>query len=76
MYREKKGFSIPLSKWLRDELKPIFEKQVLTDNSFSSTYLNSDVVRRIWGQHQKSERDFAFELWAILMFEVWGRHWS
>ncbi|VFQ44336.1 asparagine synthase (glutamine-hydrolyzing) [Desulfoluna butyratoxydans] len=75
MYREKKGFSIPLSSWVKNDLKSVFEDTVLSKNSFCGDYLNEKAVKRLWGQHQKGQRDFAFEIWAILVFELWGRRW-
>lgn len=75
LYREKKGFSIPLSSWLKTDLSPLFEDTVLARESVCSDYLDGDVVGRLWGEHQKGQRDFAYELWAILFFELWGRRW-
>ena len=70
LYRKKMGFSIPLSSWLRDDLKIIFEERVL-HNIQISALLNMDIVREMWKQHLSGMRDWGAELWAVLFFAVW-----
>jgi len=75
LYREKMGFSIPLSRWLRNELRETFEVNLLNGDSFIQTYLNRDVIKRMWEGHLTGKNDFGTELWAILFFEKWCRCW-
>lgn len=75
LFRNKMGFSIPLSKWLKTDLKPIFERQVFSKNGYSKAFVNIDVVRNMWQLHLGGKFDFASELWAVLFFETWARKW-
>lgn len=75
LYRKKMGFSIPLSQWLRTELKPVFENKVLSGNGFSLNYLDKDAVENLWTHHLSGRSDYGFELWSILFLEEWGRRW-
>ncbi|MCK5346872.1 MAG: asparagine synthetase B, partial [Candidatus Heimdallarchaeota archaeon] len=75
LYRSKMGFSIPLSKWFKNELKPVFEDTVLSTTSLSAQYLNIATVKQIWQEHQAGNRERSPELWSILFFEKWLRKW-
>ncbi len=71
LYRKKMGFSIPLSQWLRNELKGFFGERVFNSSTESTSFFDMKTVRRIWQQHQSGSRDWGPELWAILFFDVW-----
>ena len=73
LYRKKMGFSIPLARWFRDGLKTAFEQRVLAKDAFVHNLLQPAGVRDMWQQHQSGVRDYAYELWAILVLESWGR---
>ena len=75
LYRSKMGFSIPLSKWFKNELKPVFEDTVLGTTSLSAQHLNITTVKQIWQEHQAGNRERSPELWSILFFEKWLREW-
>ena len=72
LYRQKMGFSIPLAKWFRGELKPVFEERVLSKNSFVQNYFNTDTIRKMWSEHQTGIKDYSTHLWTILILEAWG----
>lgn len=71
LYRKKMGFSIPLSKWLRKDLKELFEDTVLSGNSNLGNYIDISFVRDMWRKHQSRLSDHAAELWAVLVFSKW-----
>lgn len=59
--RPKKGFSVPLRYWFRNELKNIvYEKINTLDDRFNKQYL-----LKIFNEHQKG-RNFEYVLWNIL----------
>ncbi len=71
MERPKKGFSIPISKWLADrQLREWAEALLNKDKIRQQGILDPEVVERIW-------RDFTdrgiyrIQLWYILMFQEW-----
>lgn len=76
LYRDKMGFSIPLSKWLRDDLRQLFEINVLQSDGFINSYLDISSVKNLWKKHLTGSHDYSFELWAILFLESWARSWS
>ena len=74
LYRNKMGFSIPLSKWLRGDLYEMFCENVFR-NDVVNEYLNIDTIEHMWKRHQNKLSNFEGELWSILFFGVWAKKW-
>jgi asparagine synthase (glutamine-hydrolysing) len=72
LHRRKMGFSLPLARWFRGELKGSFEARVLRKDAFVAELFDQAPIRRWWGQHQRGTRDYAPHLWALLVLECWG----
>ena len=71
--RPKMGFGIPLGDWLRDELKDWAENLINKKNLENEGYFNSDLVIKIWHEHQSKKRDWQSILWPILIFQSWKK---
>lgn len=71
MERPKKGFSIPLHKWLKEpKLREWAESLIAKDYLDNQGILNTDVVWRLWNDY--TEKDiWRPQIWYILMFEQW-----
>lgn len=69
--RPKKGFSIPLGKWLRSDLQNWAEELLNPTRLKQEGYLKSDLVWQYWYEHQEEKRNWAGQLWEILMFQLW-----
>ena len=72
MERPKKGFSIPISKWLRTDkalkewAEALIDRKVLESQGF----LNADVVWQLW--NDLIERNiWRPQIWFILVFQQW-----
>jgi len=74
--RPKMGFTIPLSRWFRNELRPMFEATVLAPDACLREQFEQETIRRMWSLHQQGRRDFAPYLWALLVFEQWARRFQ
>jgi asparagine synthase (glutamine-hydrolysing) len=70
-HRPKQGFEIPLDEWLRGPLGELFHAVVLDPASPLGTYLDLDVVRRLFEQHGKGIGRHGNVLWSILVLAVW-----
>lgn len=69
--RPKKGFGIPVARWLRDELRDWAENQLSPTNLRDGGWLNVDLVRQRWKAHVEGKEDRSACLWNILMFQIW-----
>lgn len=75
VYRQKKGFGIPLTRWLREDLKSWTDAVLSEESIADSGLLNYDAVARIKHEHFEGKRDNRKLLWNLLVFEVWRKRW-
>ena len=73
MARTKMGFSIPLATWFRGPLRKSFDERIFTKGAFIENLFDVAPIRQWWEQHQRGTRNYAPELWALLVLEYWGR---
>jgi len=69
--RPKMGFSVPIARWLRGELRDWAEALLDPTRLRSEGYFDVDVVRRGWDDHQRRRVDWSAQLWGVLMFQAW-----
>ncbi len=67
--RPKMGFSVPLSEWLRSELKS-WSLDLLHSPSIKSL-VNVEHYRALWDEHQSGANDNALVLWPVLVLSQW-----
>ncbi|MDF1664207.1 MAG: asparagine synthase (glutamine-hydrolyzing) [Planctomycetota bacterium] len=73
MARPKKGFGIPVSRWLRGPLRDWIE-DLLSEASLKSLGLfRYKTVRRLLDEHMSKKIDRRKELWALATFMAWHR---
>ena len=69
--RPKQGFSVPVGGWLRKELKGWAEELIEPGRLSREGFLNPQLVRTAWNEHQSGKRNRAHHLWSVLMFQSW-----
>jgi len=73
--RPKKGFGLPIAKWIGNELKDftldlLNEKDIKKQGIFD--YLE---VKKILNEHMNRKVDHRKKIWTLLMFQGWHRRW-
>lgn len=71
--RKKKGFGIPLTKWLKTDLKPMLEEIFSAENIKKEGLFNIAHVQMLMHEHFSGKRDNRKQLWTLLMFEQWRK---
>lgn len=66
----KRGFSIPLADWLRGPLKDWAAELLDPQKLAAQGFLNANLVHQTWQQHQSGQREWAYRLWNVLMFQA------
>ena len=67
----KKGFDVPIAKWLRGPLKD-WANDLLDEKKIDSQkYLLSSQIRKKWNEHLSEKYDWSKQLWTVLMFQAW-----
>lgn len=71
--RPKKGFGIPMARWLCGPLKP-FTEELLSDAVLGTVpFFEPEIPRRLWREHQARKADHRKPLWTLLCFLDWWR---
>ena len=69
----KKGFSIPLDLWFKEDLKEYINDTLFSGSPLISEYLNINYVRKIIQTKNIFHRDFSARIWSLIFFEEWLR---
>ncbi len=69
--RPKKGFAVPVSSWLKKDLRDLF---LDLWSSVPDDLVNVGAVRSLYTEHVLGRRDRRKELWALLAFQMWRRN--
>ncbi len=73
LQRPKMGFTMPVATWLRGELRPLIEEEVV---GAAHGLFEPNALRQMWRQHLSGLRNRTTELWAVLVFNLWHRRFA
>ena len=71
VYRRKMGFGVPIGKWFRGEMKDFVRDVLLSDRSLQRGVIRPEILKMYVTQHIAGERDHSFQLWTLMMLELW-----
>lgn len=66
--RPKQGFSVPMSFWLRNDLKSWAEK-IIKLIPEQSEFWDKKIINKIWEEHQTGYRQHTEKIWNIIVLE-------
>jgi asparagine synthase (glutamine-hydrolysing) len=66
----KRGFSVPVGAWLRDELRE-WAQERLVGNAVFDAWIRPKAVQRLLAEHYTGRVNNGKRLWALLMFATW-----
>jgi asparagine synthase (glutamine-hydrolysing) len=71
--RRKMGFGVPVGQWFRGPLRDLLRDALLSPRSLERGYFREPGVRRLVDEHLERRADNSFQLWNLLMLELWHR---
>ncbi|HEV2176892.1 MAG TPA: asparagine synthase (glutamine-hydrolyzing) [Terriglobia bacterium] len=71
VYRQKRGFSVPIAEWMRTGLRPLVDETLAKDKLERDGLFNAGFVRRLLEAHWSGRADNRKTLWTLLCFQLW-----
>jgi asparagine synthase (glutamine-hydrolysing) len=69
--RPKRGFAVPVDRWLRGPLRPWAEELLEPRRLAAEGYFDPAVIRASWSEHLRGVEGHRDRLWLVLMFQAW-----
>jgi asparagine synthase (glutamine-hydrolysing) len=73
--RRKKGFNMPVAKWLSGPLKPLATDLLAPDRLRRHGLFDPGYVQTLLQEHLTQRQDHRKLLWTLLAFELWYEAW-
>jgi asparagine synthase (glutamine-hydrolysing) len=70
--RPKKGFTVPMGRWLRTDLEPIIRDRLLGGDTVLGDALDRPALARWYEAHRRGELDRTRGLWNLLALQLWA----
>ena len=71
--RPKQGFSFPLGRWMRTELRSFLTTLAERSRFVEHGIFSAEYVRRITNEHLAGRADHNYRLWILINLEFWYR---
>jgi asparagine synthase (glutamine-hydrolysing) len=76
VHRRKRGFAIPLGRWLQKELKPLSRELLSRDSLAQSGFFDPSAVETLLAEHEEGYQDHRKKLWTLMAFQLWYNRWA
>jgi asparagine synthase (glutamine-hydrolysing) len=73
--RPKQGFSVPLSAWLRGDLRSWAREVLLDPATLDRGYFRREAIEDLLDRHTAGVDDDDQRIWSLLMLELWHREY-
>lgn len=70
---KKKGFSMPLSRWFRENFSVLIDKYLSQEIIEKRGYFHLEAVDHLLKEHLNGKKDNSKFLWTLICFEIWHR---
>jgi asparagine synthase (glutamine-hydrolysing) len=76
VYRQKRGFSVPIASWMRNELRPLVDETLAEEKLRRRGMFNVAFVRRLLNEHWSGKADHRKTLWTLFSCQLWYDRWA
>jgi len=73
--RQKKGFGIPMARWLKHELNGLCRELLSEDRIRRDRIFNPKYVTQLVDDHMAGKKDNRKPLWTLMVFQMWYNQW-
>lgn len=72
LLRNKEGFSVPIAKWIKNDLREMFSDKLLSNDARIHSIVNNQEIKSMLEQHYNNNVDFSVKLWNLFCLELWA----
>ncbi|MGF1758896.1 asparagine synthase (glutamine-hydrolyzing) [Photobacterium sagamiensis] len=72
-YRKKQMFTVPISEWLKHDLKDMVLDLLLSEKTIARDLFNKDYVETLYANHCSGKANNTREIRALMALEIWFR---
>lgn len=72
-YRKKQMFTVPISEWLKHDLKDMVLDLLLSEKTMARGLFNIDYISTLYGDHCRGLANNTREIRALMALEIWFR---
>lgn len=76
VYRQKRGFTVPIASWIRNELQPLVAETLEERKLKRQGLFNSAYVHQMLREHSSGRADHRKALWTLFCFQLWYDRWG
>jgi asparagine synthase (glutamine-hydrolysing) len=76
LYRRKAGFSLPVARWLRQELRGLVDDVLSPVRIARQGLFQPETIEALKQEHYSRRRDNSSVLWGLLMFQMWSDNYG
>lgn len=73
--RRKKGFSIPVGHWIKNELHS-WTEELLLQNDILTQWFSRKRINDLLREHDSGRINHGKRLWALIVLSVWSKHYQ
>jgi asparagine synthase (glutamine-hydrolysing) len=73
--RPKKGFSVPLGRWFRGELRQVLRDTCAPDVIRRYGLFRPECIERLLAEHEAGRHDHRKKLYTLLAFQLWAQRY-
>ena len=69
--RPKQGFRMPLSGWMKNELREYLETSLLQKNALLDKFMSREQTRALLDEHLSGKAEHTIRIWTLLVLSKW-----
>jgi asparagine synthase (glutamine-hydrolysing) len=69
--RPKAGFEVPISRWLKTDLKFLIEQNLAEDRIREQGIFEYEIIKKLIHDHMSNRTDTSWMLWNLIVFQHW-----
>ncbi len=73
LYRRKRGFVMPASRWLRGAMGPYVRAALDSESFHDRGWVRPEFTRRLLAEHQSGAGEWGDQIFTLLVLEIWSR---